>query len=161
MRTQDDNPLKSLDAFSGTDLDVLLAHSYQQALECLQPNSIVFHCHLWQSVRFDDSEEINELPTWFPHLRRSPRPPRRYQILPFFHANRWQLAVFDIEECVLVCYDTIWTCGATASTLLVSRTFAGIGLDINISMKSLERWFDRTVGNTHGKSFGYHHTKVS
>lgn len=161
VRTQGDNPLKSLDAFSGPDLDVLLTHSYQQALECLQPNSICFHCHLWQSIRFDDSEEIDELPTWFPHLRRSPRPPRRYQILPFFHANRWQLAVFDIEEYVLVCYDTMWTRGATGSTFLVSRAFAGIGLEIDINVKSLERWFDVTVGNAREKTFGYHHTKVS
>ena len=46
VHTQGDNPLKSLNAFSGPDLDVLLAHSYQQALECLQPNSIGLQYHL-------------------------------------------------------------------------------------------------------------------
>jgi len=86
------------DEFSGPDLDALLTHSYQQTGECLQQNSIYHHCLLWQSVRFDESEDLDEPPTWFPGLQRSPRPPRRYQILPFYYTERWQLAVFDVVE---------------------------------------------------------------
>lgn len=121
--TQYDNPLKTPDAFSGPDLDALLTHSYQQAAKCLQPMSIYHHCYLWPSVRFDESEDIDELPTWFPRLQQSPRPPRRYQILPFYYTERWQLAVFDVVEYILVCYDTTWTSGSPESTFLVSQAF--------------------------------------
>ncbi len=124
--SQGANAVATPDAFSGPDLDALLAHSYQQAGEYLQPTSIYHQCLLWQSVRFDESEDIDELPTWFPRLQQSPRPPRRYQILPFHYSERWQLAVFDVEENILVCYDTMWTNGSSESTYLVSRTYSHV-----------------------------------
>ena len=120
--THNTNPLTTPDAFSGPDLDALLSHSYQLAGECPRPNSIYHQCHLWQSVRFDESEGTHELPTWFPRLQQSPGPPRRYQILPFYYSERWQLAVFDVVENMLVCYDTRWTSGSSEPMYLVSRT---------------------------------------
>ena len=48
------------DASSRSDLDVLLIYFIQQASEDQQPKNILNQCHVWQSIRFDDSERINE-----------------------------------------------------------------------------------------------------
>ena len=155
------NPTEAADTFSGPDLDALLTYSFQQAAGYPQPNSIFNHCYLWRSIRFDDPEGVNELPSWFPHLQRSCRPLRRYQILPFYYTKRWQLAVFDINENLAVCYDTTWTSGSPNSTFVVSQVLcACLRLGINIYFKSLQRCFDATVGVAQREAFNYHHKKV-
>lgn len=131
VHTQGSNPLQTPDAFSGSDLDVLLAYSYQQAGEC-KLNSIRHKCCLWQSVRFDEPAGSDELATWFPYLQRSSKPLRRYQIVPFHYTERWQLAIFDVVEFSLVCYDTMWTSGSPESIFLVSQALcATVGLETN------------------------------
>jgi len=109
------------DACSGPDLDSLITYSFQQAAEGQQQKIIVNQCDLWPSTQFDDPNDIDELPSWSPRLQRSRRRPCRYQVLPFHSTGRWQLAVFDIIETLVVCYDTIWTAGSTHSTFLVGQ----------------------------------------
>lgn len=116
------NEFQAGDAYSGPDLDALLAYSFRQVAEDQHPNNILDHCHLWQSTRFDDPGGVEELLNWSPLLQRSQRWPRRYQILPFYYTERWQLAVFDIVENVAVCYDTVWASGSPNSTFIVGQT---------------------------------------
>ena len=113
------NVQRTVDACSGPDLDTLMTHSFLQASENPQPNSIFNQCHLWQSTRFEDPEGVDEPPTWTPRLQRSYRRARRYQILPFHYTERWQLAVFDVADKMVVCYDTVWTSGSPNFTFVV------------------------------------------
>ncbi|KAG8531639.1 uncharacterized protein KY384_003270 [Bacidia gigantensis] len=132
--SQDVSPLEEADAFSGPDLDALLTSSFRQAAESRQRNGIFGQCYLWQSIRFDDPEGIDGRPEWWPRVQRSHRQPSRYQILPFFYSQRWQLAIFDIAENLVVCYDSVWTLGSPNSTFAL-----------------LQHWFDQTdtpVANT-------------
>ena len=107
------------DASSGSDLDVLLAYSIQQAAGFQQPKNILNQCHVWPSTRFDDPEGINETLSWSPSLQRSQRWRQRYQMLPFYSTERWQLAVFDIIGNNIICYDSMWTSGLPNSTFSV------------------------------------------
>ena len=109
------------DASSGSDLDVLLAYSIQQAAEDQQPKNILNQCHVWPSTQFDDPEWINETPNKSPRLQRSQRWRQRYQILPFYSTERWQLAVFDITGNSMVCYDSMWTSGLPNFTFRVGK----------------------------------------
>ena len=109
------------DANSGPDLDVLLAYSIQRAAEDQQPKNILDQCHLWQSTPFDDPEGMNPTSIWFPRLQRSQRWQQRYQMLPFYNIERWQLAVFDIIGNSMVCYDSMWTFGLPNSTFRVGQ----------------------------------------
>ena len=109
------------DACSGPDLDTLIAYSFRQGAEAEQLKSIVGQCDLWSSTRFDDPNSTDESPRWSPRLQRSQRRPHRHQVLPFYDTGRWQLAVFDILENKVTCYDTVWTAGTLNSTFLVCQ----------------------------------------
>ena len=113
------NALQTVDACSGPDLDTLMTHSFLEASENPQPDSILDQCHLWQSTRFEDPEGVDEPPTWTPRLQRSQRRASRYQILPFHYTERRQLAVFDMADKMVVCYDTVWTAGSPNFTFVV------------------------------------------
>ncbi len=114
--------LRVADACSGPDLDALLAYSFRQAAEDQAPKDILDQYYLWQSTRFNDPEGIDEIMSWFPRFQQSQRPLCRYQMLPFFNAERWQLAIFDLVGNIVVCYDTIWTSGSSNSTFTVCQT---------------------------------------
>jgi len=120
VRSSGGNPTEAADAFSGPDLDALLTYSFRPAAEYRPRKSILDQCYLWQSTRFEDPQGADEPLSWCPRVQRSRRPPRRYQVLPFFYTERWQLAVFDIAENVVMCYDTMWTSGSPNSTFVVS-----------------------------------------
>lgn len=94
------------DACSGPDLDTLVAYSFRQGAEGQQQKTIVSQCDLWPSTRFDDPNGTGESPRW-PHLQRSQRRPHRHKVLPFYDTGRWQLAVFDMVENKVTCYDTV------------------------------------------------------
>lgn len=113
--------LQEGDACSGPDLDALLSYCFRVAAEDQQPKNILNQCYLWPSVRFDDPEGFDEAPSWFPRLQHSQQQPLRYQMLPFYGDKRWQLAVFDIVNNIVVCYDTLWTLGLPNSTFRVSQ----------------------------------------
>lgn len=152
------------DAYSGLDLDTLLAYSFRQGREGKegqQLTDIVDQCDLWRSTRFEDADGVDERPTWTPRLQRSQRRPRCYQLLPFYDSGRWQLAVFDIMKKVIVCYDTIWTSGSSNSTFLVGQALCVCsGLQANPGPQLLQQWFSATV-YTKEVVFNCHHEKVS
>ena len=108
-------------ACSGPDLDTLIAYSFRQGAEGQQLRTIVNQCDLWPSTRFDDPNSTDSSLRWSPRLQRSQRRPHRHQVLPFYDTERWQLAVFDIVENKIKCYDTVWTAGTSNSTFLVGR----------------------------------------
>lgn len=109
------------DAYSGPDLDALVAYCFRLAAEVQQPKNILNQCHLWQSTRFDELEGFDEATSWFPRLQHGQQQPLRYQLLPFYSTARWQLAIFDIVNNVVVCYDTMWTSGLPNSTFRVGK----------------------------------------
>ena len=157
-----ENGLQGGDVSSGLDLDALLAYSFRQAVEDQQPKNILDQCYLWQSTRFNDLEGIDETPSWFPRLQRSQSRPHRYQMLPFYHTERWQLAVFDVVEKVVVCYDTTWTSGVPNSTFRVGQAlYAHQGWEADQRLQSLQQWHDKTLGNPQGILFDCYHEKVS
>ena len=107
------------DACSGPDLDVLLAYCFRIAAEDQQPKNILNQCNLWQSIRFDDLEGFDDAANWFPRLQHSPQRPLRYQMLPFYSTERWHLAMSDVMNNIVVCYNTIWTLGLPNSKFKV------------------------------------------
>ncbi len=156
------NTLRTGDTCSGPDLDALLTHSFLQAAENPQPSSIFDQCDLWQSTRFEDPGGVEQPPTWTPRLQRSQRRPRRYQILPFHYIGRWQLAVFNMTDKIVVSYDPAWTSGSPNFTFVVCwALYACPEMRTDHDSKLLQQWFDATVGNALGINFDCQHRKVS
>ena len=150
------------DAYSGPDLDTLLTHFYRQAAEGQQLNTIVSQCDLWPSTRFDDPNGADASPRWSPRLQRSQRRPRCHQLLLFYDTGRWQLAVFDIANKKIICYDTVRTAGTPNSTFLVGQASCiCCGPNADSKLQSLQQWFNVTVSGVQEVVFDFYHEKVS
>ena len=150
------------DACSGPDLDTLIAYSFRQGAEGQQLTTIVSQYDLWPSTRFDDPNGTDESPRWSPRLQRSQRRPRRHQVLPFYDSGRWQLAVFDMVENKVTCYDTVWTAGTLSSTFLVGQaSYIYYGSNADSNRQSLQQWFNATVLSAQEVVFHCYHEKVS
>ena len=150
------------DACSGPDLDTLIAYSFRQGAEAGQLKTIVSQCDLWPSTRFDDLNRTDESPRWSPRLQRSQRRPHRHQVLPFYDTGRWQLAVFDIVENKVTCYDTVWTAGTLNATVFVGQASCMCyGSNADSKLQSLQQWFNATVCSAQEVVFDCYHEKVS
>jgi hypothetical protein len=103
--------------------------------------------HLWPSIRIHDPLGIDDAATWSPQTNAKTFNPSRFQILPYYAACHWQLAVFDIEDHIIFRYDSSWPDGIDPFTFSV-RPFQLPLLPTVLTLRQvLQQWLDANGGN--------------
>lgn len=90
--------------------------------------------HIWPSIQINDPTAGGETATWSSQDDVSAFNSARYQLLPFLDSYQWQLAVFDMEKHIILCYDSLCSDGIEFLTYTVgqSKILRGILLVLSI-----------------------------
>jgi hypothetical protein len=115
--------------------------------------------HLWPSIRIHDPLGIGDATTWSPQTNATTFNPSRFQVLPYYAACHWQLAVFDTEDHIIFRYDSSWPDGIDFFTFSV-RPFQLRLLPTVLTLRQvLQLWLDANGGNP--ESIRYCHYPVT
>lgn len=75
--------------------------------------------HIWPRIYIHDPMGTDDTATWPLQGDVKPFNCSRSQLLPYFASHHWQLAMFDMEEYMIVRYDSFWPDGIDLFTFLV------------------------------------------
>lgn len=107
---------------------------------------------IWPGIRTDDTA------TWSPQLHRQSFNGSRYQLLPYLASHHWQLAMYDMEDHIILRYDSFWLDRVDLFTFLVcASTFMFRAFYLSLR-QVLEQCLDKNGGNP--RSLGYRHEVV-